>query len=40
METAINWGRYAEIFEYDAARHRLTLPQVREPTAAAVREPQ
>jgi NitT/TauT family transport system ATP-binding protein len=27
METAINWGRYAEIFEYDAGSHRLLLPE-------------
>jgi hypothetical protein len=26
METAINWGRYAEIFEYDSGTHRLRLP--------------
>jgi len=31
METAITWGRYAEIFDYDAGRHRLTLPQGVEP---------
>jgi NitT/TauT family transport system ATP-binding protein len=28
LETAISWGRYAELFEYDADRHRLYLPQV------------
>jgi NitT/TauT family transport system ATP-binding protein len=33
METAINWGRYAEIFEYDAGKHRLMLPDT---TADAV----
>ncbi len=27
LETAIAWGRYAELFEYDAARHRLYLHQ-------------
>jgi len=27
LETAISWGRYAELFEYDADRHRLYLPQ-------------
>jgi len=32
METAINWGRYAEIFDYDAGRHRLMLPQGVEPS--------
>jgi len=30
METAINWGRYAEIFEYDAGTHRLMLPDSAE----------
>lgn len=30
METAINWGRYAEIFEFDAGTHRLMLPDVPE----------
>jgi NitT/TauT family transport system ATP-binding protein len=28
LETAISWGRYAELFEYDADRHRLYLHQV------------
>jgi len=28
LDTAISWGRYAELFEYDADRHRLYLPQV------------
>lgn len=32
METAITWGRYAEIFEYDAGTHRLMLPEGTEPT--------
>jgi NitT/TauT family transport system ATP-binding protein len=27
LETAISWGRYAELFEYDADRHRLYLHQ-------------
>jgi len=30
LETAINWGRYAEIFDYDAARRRFIQPQPRE----------
>jgi NitT/TauT family transport system ATP-binding protein len=30
LETAINWGRYAEIFDFDAARRRFILPQPRE----------
>lgn len=28
METAISWGRYAELFDYDAARQRLFIPQL------------
>ena len=35
LETAINWGRYAEIFDYDAARRRFILPQPREIVEAA-----
>jgi NitT/TauT family transport system ATP-binding protein len=27
VETAVNWGRYAELFDFDAARRRFTLPQ-------------
>jgi NitT/TauT family transport system ATP-binding protein len=27
LETAISWGRYAELFEYDSDRHRLYLHQ-------------
>lgn len=27
LETAINWGRYAELFDFDASRRRFTLPQ-------------
>jgi NitT/TauT family transport system ATP-binding protein len=29
--TAVDWGRYAELFEYDASEERLYLP---EPAAA------
>ena len=29
METAINWGRYAELFDFDAARRRFVLPDAR-----------
>ena len=29
LETAINWGRYAELFDYDAARRRLYLHAAR-----------
>jgi NitT/TauT family transport system ATP-binding protein len=27
LETAVNWGRYAEIFDFDARTHRLRLPE-------------
>ncbi len=27
LETAINWGRYAELFEFDASRRRFILPE-------------
>jgi NitT/TauT family transport system ATP-binding protein len=30
METAINWGRYAEIFDFDAARRRFVMPEALE----------
>ena len=38
FETATNWGRYAEIFDYDRATGRLTQaePTSSEPTPAAV----
>ena len=26
VETAVNWGRYAELFDFDAAKRRFTLP--------------
>src|SRR5579862_2659396 len=36
LETAIQWGRYAEIFDYDAATGKLTLtePPITEPAEA------
>ena len=34
LETAINWGRYAELFDYDAARRRFILPETEESTQA------
>ncbi|WP_263409580.1 ABC transporter ATP-binding protein [Terriglobus tenax] len=34
LETAINWGRYAEIFDFDSTRRRFTLPE------AALAEPE
>ncbi|ADW68398.1 ABC transporter ATP-binding protein [Granulicella tundricola] len=27
LETAISWGRYAELFDFDAARHRFMQPE-------------
>ena len=39
LETAINWGRYAELFDYDAARRRFILPETEE-SAQAVEEPE
>jgi NitT/TauT family transport system ATP-binding protein len=27
LETAIQWGRYAELFDYDAATGKLTLTE-------------
>ena len=36
VETAVNWGRYAELFDFDAARRRFILPE--EPVALAPTE--
>jgi NitT/TauT family transport system ATP-binding protein len=38
LETAINWGRYAELFDFDASRRRFTLPETEE-TAQSIGEP-
>ena len=27
METAVNWGRYSELFDFDAARRRFIMPE-------------
>jgi NitT/TauT family transport system ATP-binding protein len=39
LETAMNWGRYAEIFDYDSERARLVLaepsPEPQQPVVAA-----
>src|SRR6201989_3183833 len=35
LETAINWGRYAELFDFDAANRRFFLPEAEEEIAAA-----
>jgi NitT/TauT family transport system ATP-binding protein len=34
METAITWGRYAELFDFDAARRRFVMPDALEEVAA------
>jgi len=28
LETAISWGRYAELFDFDAARRRFIEPEL------------
>ncbi len=33
METAVTWGRYAELFDFDAARRRFVLPDTQEEVA-------
>jgi hypothetical protein len=30
LDTAIDWARYAELFEYDAAHGEITLPDFAE----------
>ena len=35
METAVTWGRYAELFDFDAARRRFVLPDALEEEIAA-----
>jgi NitT/TauT family transport system ATP-binding protein len=39
LETAINWGRYAELFDFDASRRRFILPE-QEESPEAVEEAQ
>jgi NitT/TauT family transport system ATP-binding protein len=34
METAVTWGRYAELFDYDAGRRRFVLPDAAEENIA------
>ena len=38
METAVTWGRYAELFDFDAARRRFVMPEAEEEEAAASEE--
>jgi NitT/TauT family transport system ATP-binding protein len=35
METAVAWGRYAELFDYDAGRRRFVLPDAQDEEDAA-----
>ena len=34
METAVAWGRYAELFDFDAGRRRFILPDAIDEEAA------
>ena len=38
METAITWGRYAELFDFDAARRRFVLPDALEEEVSDAKE--
>ncbi len=38
METAVAWGRYAELFDYDAGRRRFVLPDAQDEEIAAGKE--
>ena len=38
LETAINWGRYAELFDFDAGRRRFIRPEVEQSVEAPVEE--
>jgi NitT/TauT family transport system ATP-binding protein len=38
LETAINWGRYAELFDFDASRRRFVQPEKQDVDSAAVSE--
>ena len=40
METAVTWGRYAELFDFDAARRRFVLPDALEEEIAASEDKQ
>jgi NitT/TauT family transport system ATP-binding protein len=39
LETAINWGRYAELFDFDASRRRFILPEEEESPEAVAEIP-
>jgi NitT/TauT family transport system ATP-binding protein len=38
LETAINWGRYAELFDFDASRRRFIQPETMHEEAEAAGE--
>jgi NitT/TauT family transport system ATP-binding protein len=38
LETAINWGRYAELFDFDGGRRRFVLPEDEEEETEEIRE--
>ncbi|MDR3741289.1 MAG: nitrate/sulfonate/bicarbonate ABC transporter ATP-binding protein [Terracidiphilus sp.] len=38
METAVTWGRYAELFDFDAARRRFVMPDALEEDVAEKEE--
>jgi NitT/TauT family transport system ATP-binding protein len=38
IETAVTWGRYGEIFDFDAARRRFVMPDVLQEEAAGSNE--
>jgi NitT/TauT family transport system ATP-binding protein len=38
LETAINWGRYAELFDFDAGRRRFIMPEVEETAETPLEE--
>ena len=35
IETAVTWGRYAELFDFDASRRRFVMPDAQEEAADA-----
>jgi NitT/TauT family transport system ATP-binding protein len=38
LETAVTWGRYAELFDFDAGRRRFMLPEAQEEEGLAAEE--
>src|SRR5579871_464527 len=38
LETAVNWGRYAELFDFDASRRRFVLPEAQEEEGSAAED--